>query len=131
MSGVDAHMRVGAWPHFCGSEHEHAITPQWGRSDDDLFILYTGGYRLLKPDSRYDDIAPYTRALCDAAPTRTIWGSDWPNVALFDSWQLPETGAQLDALKKHIGSEEKLHAVLVENPERLFGLPGTAVRAPQ
>lgn len=98
---------------------------------DRCWMKLSGGYRLLKPDSRYDDIAPYVRALCDAAPTRTIWGSDWPNVAIFDSWQLPETGAQLDALKRHLGSEEKLHAVLVENPKRLFGLPGTAVKAPQ
>ena len=96
---------------------------------DRCWIKLSGGYRLLSPESRYDDIAPYVQALCDAAPTRTIWGSDWPNVAIFEHWQLPETGAQLDALRKHIGNEKQFHAVLVDNPLKLFGLPGTTVIA--
>jgi hypothetical protein len=37
-----------------------------------------------------------------------IWGSDWPNVAMFDAWQVSETGVQLDRLRAHIGDEVQL-----------------------
>ena len=92
---------------------------------DNCWIKLSGAYRLSNTGAPYDDLAPFIRALCQTAPTRTIWGADWPNVALFDDQLLPEFGEQLDALHQQLGSESQLQAVLVDNPLGLYGLPGT------
>jgi 2-pyrone-4,6-dicarboxylate lactonase len=86
----------------------------------------SGAYRMSTEAAPYLDAAPFTRALAEAAPSRVIWGSDWPHVALTDPARLPEPGALLDALWLHLADEALLHAALVDNPLRLFGRPGTA-----
>ncbi|MDP3253549.1 MAG: amidohydrolase family protein [Hydrogenophaga sp.] len=88
----------------------------------------SGAYRVSVQGAPWDDAAPFTRALAQAAPTRVIWGSDWPHVALFESARMPEPGQLLDVLADHLGDDESLlKAVLVDNPLRLYGRPGTPV----
>ena len=94
---------------------------------DDCWVKLSGAYRLSAGAAPYDDVAPFVRALCDAAPSRTVWAADWPNVALTDPGQMPETGEQLDALRAQLADPGRLHAVLVDNPLRLYGRPGTPV----
>lgn len=88
----------------------------------------SGAYRVSTQGAPWDDAAPFTRALAQAAPSRVIWGSDWPHVALFDPARMPEPGQLLDVLADHLGGDETLlKAVLVDNPLRLYGRPGTPV----
>ncbi len=88
----------------------------------------SGAYRVSVQGAPYDDAAPFTRALARAAPSRVIWGSDWPHVALFDPARMPEPGQLLDVLADHLdGDVSLLKAVLVDNPMRLYGRPGTPV----
>ncbi|MBV8508916.1 MAG: amidohydrolase family protein [Xanthobacteraceae bacterium] len=94
---------------------------------ENCWIKLSGAYRLTQQGAPYDDVGPFYRALCEAAPTRTIWGADWPNVALFDERLMPEIGEQLDALHRQIDDLDQLHAILVDNPARLYGIPGTRV----
>lgn len=95
----------------------------------DCWVKLSGAYRFSAAGYPYDDMGPFVRALCQAAPARTIWGADWPNVAMFDAERMPDTGGQLDALRRHIGDASQLQAVLVDNPLRLYGRPGTPVLA--
>ncbi|HEY3812598.1 MAG TPA: amidohydrolase family protein [Caulobacteraceae bacterium] len=97
---------------------------------DHCWIKLSGAYRFSEAGAPYDDLTPFVGALIAAAPKRTIWAADWPNVALSDPARMPQTGAQLDALARQIGDANQLHAVLVDNPLALFGRPGTSVRLP-
>jgi 2-pyrone-4,6-dicarboxylate lactonase len=94
---------------------------------DDCWIKLSGAYRMSGMAAPYADVRPFVRALTEAAPDRAIWGTDWPHVALTDAARMPQPGALVDVLNDHLGSPELLHAVLVDNPRRLFGLPGTPV----
>lgn len=91
---------------------------------DDCWIKLSGAYRLTSLGAPYDDVGPLYRAVCEVAPSRTIWAADWPNVALFDQKLLPEIGEQLDALHHQLNDLDQLHAILVDNPLRLYGRPG-------
>jgi 2-pyrone-4,6-dicarboxylate lactonase len=93
------------------------------------WIKLSGGYRLTSTRAPYEEIGPFVRALCRAAPDRTIWAADWPNVALNNPDTVPETGEQLDALFYQLGDWAQCRAVLVHNPMRLYGRPGTVVGA--
>jgi len=88
----------------------------------------SGAYRVSFQGPPWRDAAPFTRALAEAAPSRVVWGSDWPHVAVFDPACMPESGQLLDVLADHLeGDELLLKSVLVDNPMRLYGRAGTPV----
>lgn len=62
----------------------------------------------------YSDTAAVTRALIRENPDRVVWGTNWP-VTKASQFDL------LNALAAAAGSLDRLHRVLVENPERLYG----------
>jgi predicted TIM-barrel fold metal-dependent hydrolase len=97
---------------------------------DHCWVKLSGSYRFSEVGAPYDDVTPFVRALVTASPTRTIWAADWPNVALTDPARMPQAGGLLDALARQIDDARQLHAVLVDNPLRLFGQPGAPVRLP-
>ena len=90
---------------------------------ENCWVELSGLYRFSQEQPPYRDMAPLLKAVCAVASDRVIWGSDWPNVALFDPARMPETGAKLDALGELLEDEALLRAVLVDNPRRLFGTP--------
>lgn len=94
---------------------------------DNCWTKLSGAYRISSQPSPFDDVAPFVQALVQAAPDRTVWGSDWPHVAITDSTRMPEPGMLLDTLQRHLEDPAQLQAVLVDNPLRLFGRPGTPV----
>ena len=97
---------------------------------DHVWVKLSGGYRFTAQAAPYDDVGPFIRALYEAAPARTIWAADWPNVAIFDPDKMPAVGELLDALNRQLCDPARLHAVLVDNPLRLYGPPGSAVAQP-
>ncbi|HEY0295858.1 MAG TPA: amidohydrolase family protein [Bordetella sp.] len=62
---------------------------------------------------------PFIRALVEAMPDRTVWGTDWPhpNVA----GDMPDDGEVVDAFFEACPDEAARRRVLVENPARLYG----------
>ena len=48
-----------------------------------------------------------------------VWGTDWPHPALTD--YMPNDGDLLDALATYAPDETVRNAILVDNPERLYG----------
>ena len=80
------------------------------------WMKLSGVYRLAK-DGNYDRLKPLARAIVDAVPERTVWGSDWPHI--------PEggrdTGQYLNLLADWVPDELARQRILVDNPGRLFG----------
>ncbi|WP_116091803.1 amidohydrolase family protein [Sphingomonas crusticola] len=62
----------------------------------------------------YSDTAAVTGAYIRANPDRVVWGTNWP-VTKSNQFDL------LNALAVAAGSPKRLHQVLVENPEALYG----------
>jgi 2-pyrone-4,6-dicarboxylate lactonase len=80
------------------------------------WIKLSAPYRLAR-DGNFARLQPLVTAVTAAAPTRVIWGSDWPHI--------PEggrdTGELLNLLATWVPDTEALARVLVNNPARLFG----------
>ena len=77
------------------------------------------GYRISSAGPPFVDIAPFARALLQAAPERCVWGTDWPHPSL-TAW-MPEDGALFDRLGEWAPTAEARQRVLVDNPARLYG----------
>jgi predicted TIM-barrel fold metal-dependent hydrolase len=77
------------------------------------------GYRISSSGPPFRDVAPFARALLDAAPDRCVWGTDWPHPSL-SAW-MPEDGALLDLLGEWAPSAAERRRVLVDNPAALYG----------
>ena len=77
----------------------------------------TGTYRMsTTPD--YADAAPLARALIAAAPDRIIWGSDYPHLSFADR---TSSVALFNLLAVWAPDDATRKAILVDNPQRLFG----------
>lgn len=65
------------------------------------------------------DLAPLARAIVQAAPDRTLWGTDWPHAS---ARRFMQADAELaDALATWVPDDEARRRVLVDNPARLYG----------
>lgn len=82
------------------------------------WVLLSNGHRRSAQGAPYDDMIEYGAALFDAAPNRSLWGSDWPHVT--EKRPVDET-AMLSLLWRYLQNEEDWKKVLAENPARLFG----------
>jgi predicted TIM-barrel fold metal-dependent hydrolase len=90
-----------------------------------------GADRITRSTGRLRDAIPFIHALATAAPQRLVWGSDWPNIGFHSGGQtsggavLPhrelDAGELLDLLAEAVPEVNTRHAVLVRNPERLYG----------
>lgn len=78
-----------------------------------------GPYFISERFPTYDDIAPFARAMVEAAPDRVVWGTDWPHASAREKMQ--DDGDLADMLEDWVPDERIRHKVLVTNPERLYG----------
>jgi 2-pyrone-4,6-dicarboxylate lactonase len=87
------------------------------RTDDKCWMKVTGPERISHSGPPFDDVIPFATALMQAAPQRTLWGTDWPhpNVKL-----MPNDADLVDILAHYVGGDA-LQAMLVDNPARLYG----------
>lgn len=83
------------------------------------WIKLSGNYRISATGPPYGDAVPFARALIEAGPERTVWGTDWPHPALVDF--MPNDGDLLDALDDYAPESNLKRAILVDNPARLYG----------
>lgn len=82
------------------------------------YIKLSGAYLVSKVgEPSYSDVTPLARKLIDLAPTQVLWGSDWPHPT---EKHKPDDAALVDMMASWAGSEEKLKALLVDNPARLY-----------
>jgi 2-pyrone-4,6-dicarboxylate lactonase len=88
---------------------------------DGGWVKLSGAYRMSVAGPPYADTAQFARTLHAAAPDRCVWGSDWPHVATYGP--MPNVGDLLDLLADWVPDEGARRAVLVDNPQRLYGFP--------
>ncbi|MBI5132945.1 MAG: amidohydrolase family protein [Rhodopseudomonas palustris] len=93
--------------------------------NSDCYVKLSGGFRLSAQGYPFADVAPFAQQLIDAAPDRMVWGSDWPHVGLYDPNQVPDVGVLLDGLADYTGDVEQQKRILVDNPARFYGIPGS------
>ena len=77
----------------------------------------TGIYRF-SSDPTFADVKPFAEALIDRAPHRLLWGSDFPHLSFHDKVGTIGLFNQLAAWAPDAATR---HAILVDNPARLFG----------
>jgi len=90
---------------------------------DGGWVKLSGAYRQTDMPPPYEDTVPYARCLLEAAPTRCLWGSDWPHVANWGT--MMSVGDLLDTLALWCPTADAQKAVLVDNPSRLYGFDRT------
>ena len=71
---------------------------------------------------------PFVRALVEAMPERTLWGTDWPHPNV--RGDMPDDGELCDAFFLACPDDEARRQVLVHNPARLYGFPDPSAARP-
>ena len=86
-------------------------------TDEQCWVKITGPERVSKTGPPFHDAVPFAQALIEAAPTRVLWGTDWPhpNVPV-----MPNDGDLMDLVPRYAASSSLQHRLLVDNPARLF-----------
>jgi 2-pyrone-4,6-dicarboxylate lactonase len=84
------------------------------------WLMLSNGSRLSSMTEGWDDAVPFGRAFVEAAPSRMIWGSDWPHVRWRKS-RMPNEGELVELLYRYLDHDKGLiEQVLVQNPARLM-----------
>jgi predicted TIM-barrel fold metal-dependent hydrolase len=78
-------------------------------------------YRLSAQYPDYADVRPLHDALVRANPQRLLWGTDWPHPSIAAP-AMPDDGHLLDLFMDWTPDEATRRRILVETPEKLFGL---------
>jgi 2-pyrone-4,6-dicarboxylate lactonase len=81
------------------------------------YLKLSGAYRIAR-NRDYEVIGPIAKAIVERAPERAIWGSDWPHILNSDL----DTGELLSLLDRWAPSAATRRKILVDNPNRLFGI---------
>ena len=87
---------------------------------DSWWIKLSNGDRISKQGPPYHDTIPLGRALVEAAPDRSLWGTDWPHV-LYRRPVMANDGDLLSLLAEFAPDEAVRNRILVDNPARLYG----------
>ncbi|MCD2183841.1 amidohydrolase family protein [Rhizobium sp. GN54] len=88
------------------------------------WFKFAGAYESSRsggPD--YADVAAVACAIAAHAPERIVWGTNWPHNLARTTESYPDDAALTDTVLGWLPDEEARRLALVDNPERLFGLP--------
>ena len=94
------------------------------RTRDDCWAKISSWHR--RSDSgppAYADMKPMVQAMVDARPDRLVFGTNWPNPALFAPDTMPDDAQLLDLFCDWVPDEGDRQRILVANPARLYGFP--------
>jgi 2-pyrone-4,6-dicarboxylate lactonase len=108
----------GHMPTSAGVEHPGFQT-LLGLVRDGAYVKLSGAFRDSVTGPPYADTIPFARALNEAAPERSLWGSDWPHVAAWDG--PPKLSTLLDLMADWVPDEARRRMLFVDNPARLYG----------
>jgi predicted TIM-barrel fold metal-dependent hydrolase len=85
---------------------------------ENWWIMLSNGMRHTPPP--WDGAITYGKALYEAAPDRSIWGSDWPHLGMHGP-EISEDADHLELVYQYAPTAEGRRNVLVTNPAKLFG----------
>lgn len=84
-----------------------------------FWVLLSNPYKVSNERFPWRDVMPIVRRYIETAPDRVIWASDWPHT--FHTVAAPNDGELVDFLLATTDEAER-RAILVDNPNRLFGM---------
>ncbi|MFT8246414.1 amidohydrolase family protein [Roseomonas sp. BN140053] len=82
------------------------------------WVKICGPERVSSAGAPFRDAAPFAAALAEAAPDRTLWGTDFPHPNI--AGDMPNDGDLVDLLAAAVPDEAARHRILVDNPTRLY-----------
>ncbi|SEA79258.1 amidohydrolase family protein [Acidovorax soli] len=110
-----------------GADHpDFAALEQLVRSDERFYIKVSGIDRI-DPAPPYAHGIALARRLVATAPDRCLWGTDWPHP---NHTHVPDDGQLVDSLTEIASTPAALQALLVNNPQKLYGFSATGATAP-
>ena len=83
-----------------------------------VWVKVSGPERISRQHAPWKDAVPFARKLVADFGDRAIWGTDWPHPNLSE---VPDDGDLVDLLAEVAPTEKQRQAVLVDNPQRLYG----------
>jgi predicted TIM-barrel fold metal-dependent hydrolase len=83
------------------------------------WVKICGPERVSSTGAPFRDALPFAKALLNAAPDRTLWGTDFPHPNI--SGTMPNDGDLVDLFAEVTADETLRRKVLVDNPARLYG----------
>ncbi len=89
--------------------------------DGRAWVKLTGPYRISGSAMPHEDTNVFTQALLDAAPTRLLWGSDWPHVMVKWNIPMPNDAEFVELLARWVPDARLRNQILVDNPAQLYG----------
>ena len=85
-----------------------------------VWVKVSGSERISRQSTPWKDAAPFARKLVSEFGDRCVWGTDWPHPNLDE---VPDDGDLVDLISEMAPSEAERRALLVANPQRLYGFP--------
>jgi len=86
--------------------------------DEKIWVKVSGAERISRQGAPYTDALPFGRKLVTDFGDRAVWGTDWPHPNLK---AIPDDGILVDLIEKMASSQAQRQALLVDNPQRLYG----------
>lgn len=87
--------------------------------DDRIWVKVSGADRNSRQGPPYADAVAMAARLVADHPDRVVWGTDWPHPN--HAGPVPDDGALVDLIATMAPSEVARQALLVDNPQRLYG----------
>ena len=78
----------------------------------------SGAERLSVTGPPYDDFVAVVAPIVARYPDRVLWGTDWPHPNM--EHRIPDDGLLVDLVPRLAPTAALQHALLVDNPERLY-----------
>ena len=94
------------------------------KADERAWVKVSGADRVSSSGKPFHDAIPFARMLIEAAPRRVLWGTDFPHPNVK---QMPNDGELVDLFAAFC-PEPLRHAVLVDNPARLYWPENAPIR---
>src|SRR5262249_60626756 len=96
---------------------------------DNWWIVLSNGDLRSQRGEPWDDAVEYGRMFYEAAPNRSLWGTDWPHVHRFirpheardSDYGVEHAMERIGLLERYVPDRAARDCVLVDNPARLFG----------
>ncbi len=82
------------------------------------WVKICGPERVSSSGSPFHDAVPFARRLAEAAPDRTLWGTDFPHPNI--AGDMPNDGDLVDILALAVEDEAVRRKILIDNPNRLY-----------
>jgi 2-pyrone-4,6-dicarboxylate lactonase len=85
------------------------------------WVKLTGAYRISTRTTPHSDTDALAHRLLETAPTRVVWGTDWPHVMAKWTIPMPNDGDLADLLLNWVPDADLRKRVLADNPAALYG----------